>query len=679
MYNQNPYEVLVDKSKPQLIDVPVKITILNDEEFLIEIHTEEGFLYNFVDHEVEGKVTNLNYTEKFKFGEPIEHDAFSFKVITDPLNKDFKLEKKQELYFTLNHLNYMALGYQKGLEIEPTSITSSVLNVTARGPHYAKVTDFLNKLLNLYLDQNLEKKNNMAEKTERFINEQISGISDSLRYAEANLKNFRSANQVMDLSFQGKQIFEKITKLENEKATLEVQMRYYKYLKEYLENNDDVSDLVAPSSMNVVDPVLTELITKLISLNSERVSLADNTTSKNLYLKNLDIQINNLKNTILESVNNNINTIGITLNELDYRMEKLSGQITKLPKTELQLLGIERKFKLNDAIYTFLLQKRSEAQIARASSSPDYEVIDEARVIVPKYIFPKKKLNYIIALFIGVMFPVGTILAMDFLNNKIREPEEVRYITNKSIVGNIPRNSEKVNRVLDKVPESTISESFRHLRTNIDFYIKETDSNVVTVTSSISGEGKTFTSMNLATAFAIAGRRSLLVEFDLRRPRIHGDFNTSTDIGLSSYLVDKASLGEIIQPTEIENLDLITAGQIPPNPAELINAEKIEELLKLLKEIYDVIIIDSAPVGIVAESAVIMKYSDINLYVFRYNYTDKDEFRDSLESLDTNNITHFSLVANEVTHQKSTYKYEKAYYGNQQLKKKEKKRKFFKF
>jgi tyrosine-protein kinase Etk/Wzc len=294
------------------------------------------------------------------------------------------------MYFHLNNINTLTLQYQNSISTETTSETSTLIRITLSGNNMQRITDFLNNLTSAYLGKSLDKKNKTALSTIDFIDTQISDIADSLNFVESTLKNFRTSQGVMDLNFQGQQVFEQLNKLENEKAIIDVQKKYYQYLSTYLENNTEFTDIAAPSSMNVVDPLLSTLVTQLMNLNAERVSLMNNNANKqNLYLNDINIRIENVKKTIRETVKNTLNTLNISLNEINYRMNKASGEISQMPKTELQLRGIERKFKLNDAIYTFLLQKRSEAQIARASSMPDYEVIDPAVLAMARQTSPK--------------------------------------------------------------------------------------------------------------------------------------------------------------------------------------------------------------------------------------------------------------------------------------------------
>jgi capsular exopolysaccharide synthesis family protein len=498
----------------------------------------------------------------------------------------------------------------------------------------------------------------MAMSTVDFIDSQISDVSDSLSRAESVLKSFKSSNSIMDLSFQGQEAFTKLNTLETEKANLQSQRRYYVYLRDYLANNENVSDLAAPSSMNVADPLLTTLITKMLELNAQRVSLIrDQINTQNLYLTDINLQIDNLKKTLKENVNNSLNTLVIAINEVDYRISRLSGQISQMPKTELQLKTIERKFKLNDEVYTFLLQKRSEAQIAKAASMPDYEVVDAARLAVSGLVSPRGTLNYAIAFFLALLMPTVIVLGRDFLNNKLSEAEEIEYLTRYPIMGKIFHNAHRSKQIVNDYPNSSVTESFRALRTNFQFFSEGGKRQVLLLTSSTSGEGKTFCSLNLATVFALNGHRTVLLEFDLRRPKIHQEFGSSNIIGITSYLIDKANIEDIIVPTHIENLDLISAGPAAPNPAELINSERTAELIEKLKEIYDFIIIDSAPAGILTETLLLMKYADLNIFVARMEKTVRDVFRNALRTVENNKFENVSILINDLNVKRDAHKY----------------------
>ena len=656
-YNDSPIKVILDPSVPQTTGLNFQITFVNENEFILEASGKEITLYNYIDDQVVNVVPEIYFKQRFKFDDEIKTMYFNFRIQKDKsFNKDFT--KNSCLYFNLNNINNLTLRMQGSLKTEPVSQLATLIKVTFKGTNRAKVTDFLNNLTSAYLERNLEKKNKMAMSTVDFIDSQISNVADSLNYVESALRNFRTSEGVMDLSFQGQQIFEQLNKLENEKAALEIQKKYYEGLNSYLATNNELSDVMAPSAMNVVDPILNGLVSQLITLSSERASLLQNSSNQqNLYLTDINVRIENIKKTIKETVKNTLNSLTISLNEINYRMSKASGQISQMPKTELQLRGIERKFDVNDAIYTFLLQKRSEAQISRASSLPDYEIIDPAILAISKQVAPKSSLNYIIALFMGVLIPTSLILLKDFLNNNITDSDEAEQLTRLPILGRVFHNYHKTKMIVNDRPNSSVTESFRAIRTNFQFFSEGGKRQIILITSSTSGEGKTFCSMNLASVFALNGHRTILLEFDLRRPKIHQEFTSSNLIGISSYLIDKATLEDIIVPTSVENLDFIPAGPAAPNPAELINTERTSEFLDKLKEMYDYIIIDSAPAGILTESLILMKYADLNVFIIRLNRTIKEMVKQTLKTLETNKFQNISLIINDIYTSRESHKY----------------------
>lgn len=664
LYNNSPIKVSLDPSVPQATYLSFKVTILNDNEYILEAEGEEIPLYNYIDDQIVTYIPDIYFRQRYKFGDEIKTKYFNFRIEKDrSFSKDFTLNSN--LYFLFNNMNDMTLASQSMLKTEPISQQSTVIVARFKGPSRALVTDFLNNLTAAYLDRNLDKKNKMAMSTVDFIDSQISDVADSLKYAESTLRNFRSSEGVMDLSFQGQQVFEQLNRLEDERAALQVQKKYYEYLSVYLNSNNELVDIAPPSSMNVVDPLLTNLVTNLITLNSERASLIRNSSSQqNLYLADINVRIDNIKSNIRETVKNTLNTLDVSLNEINYRMSKASGQISQMPKTELQLRGIERKFELNDAIYTFLLQKRSEAQIARASSMPDYEIIDNAVPAMARQIAPKTNLNYVIALLLGLLLPTAVILAKDFLNNKVTDSDELETITHYPVMGNVFHNFHRSRMVVNDHPNSSVTESFRAIRTNFQFFSEGGKRQVILITSTTSGEGKTFCAINLASIFALNGHRTALLEFDLRRPKIYQEFTSNNMIGISSFLIDKASIDDIILPTQIENLDFIPAGPAAPNPAELINSDRTAELMDKLKEMYDYLIIDSAPAGILTETFVLMKYSDLNIFVVRLNKTIKEALKRTLKMFGADKFQNISMIINDIYVNRESYKYgyDKKYY-----------------
>ncbi|MCE5225674.1 MAG: polysaccharide biosynthesis tyrosine autokinase, partial [Porphyromonadaceae bacterium] len=515
--------------------------------------------------------------------------------------------------------------------------------------------DFLNNYIQSYLDENLSKKNKIAFNTINFIDSQISEISDSLSISESKLRDYRSTHQVTDLSYQGQKALEQMTQLQNERSTLQVQERYYNYILDYFEKNQDVAGLAPPSAANVVDPIMNSLVLELLSLNAQRATILSNKAEKNLFLGQIENKIKLQKQAIIENVKNNLNTLNLTQNELDYRESKLSNEISKLPRTELSMVSMQREFNLTDAIYTFLLQKRSEAAIAMASNYPDYEILEPARDVTASIISPRTKLNWLLALFMAVMIPTIFIILKNFFNEKISSVRDVERIVGLPIMNLIYTNYYKTDAVVKEYPASSIAESFRNLRSSLFLKFRSEPHKVIMITSPQPQDGKSFVSSNLAASIASVGHKTILLDCDLRRPTLHEKLNVVNSVGLSNYMVNNAGKDEIIKKTDIENLCFIPAGPVLPNSSELIEAGVLDDLIENLKNEFDYIIIDSTPAGIVADATLMIKYASYILLVCRNNYTRKDVLTDVLNLFKTNNIGNFDIVFNDLDLKSSRY------------------------
>jgi capsular exopolysaccharide synthesis family protein len=663
LFGTTPFTVSIDKSHIQPIDAKIYVIVLDESSFRLTGSQKKVSFYNYVDNQIVSEDNVFEIDTICKFNEPINNNALRFSI---SLNKEYPKPKsgsKYQYYFKFNHLDYLANGYLKKLEIEKASPLASIINVKFSESNLDKTITFLNRYLNSFLEENLAKKNNMASRTVSFIDSQISDMADSLVRSESALKNYRSANQVVDLSFQGQRVYEQMTEIDNERANLQVQERYYKYVINYFNISQDVSGLTPPSAMNVSDPIINQMITNLNDLNAQRSALLSKSNEqKNIFIGQIDSKINFQKKIILENFTNNLNTLTLSLNELDYRQQKLSKEASSLPRTEMNMVSMQRKFNLNDEIYTFLLQKRSEAQISLASTRPDYEIVEPARTITSRIVAPKKAINYMMALFLGLLLPTLFLMIRDFFDDKIRSINDAEYMLHRSVMSVIYSNNLKSESVVAEFPKSAISESFRNLRSSLFLKSDHEKSKVIIITSSQPQDGKSFVSLNLSSSIASVGYKTMLIDCDLRRPTLHIKLKEDNTRGISNYMMKKATAEEIIRNTAITNLDFISAGPVIPNPSELIESGVLDNLISYLKTKYDYIVIDTTPVGIVADAILMMKYASKVLMVIRNNYTRKDIFANVINNLKSNKLSNYDIVYNDLNLHKSSYRHYSNYY-----------------
>ena len=522
------------------------------------------------------------------------------------------------------------------------------------GTNIAKDVDFLNMLADVFQRNSLEKKNTEAIRRIQFIDDQLIDISDSLLLTENRLQQFRSSHRVMDLSAQGQAIITQSSLLENERAKLSLEADYYEYLTDYLAKDISGEAPMVPITMGIEDPTLSRLVSELAELQNQ---LSSRGAGEMNPLQNMLIQrINNSKASLRETLNGLKRGNSLAMSENQRSISRINSQASTLPATERQLLGIERKYKLNDELFTFLLETRAEQQMQKASNMADSEVIDPADPTTATVVSPSPPKTYFMGLVMGFAIPFAYFFLRFVFNKKIKE-EEIDKITDIPLVGKIPHNNEKTNFVVFESPNSTIAEAYRSLRMRMQFFTKDAKNPVVLVTSSMPGDGKTFTAINLAAAYSLLGKKTILVGFDLRKPKIFDDFGLDNEKGVSTWLIGKDKIEDIIKETSYENLSVITAGPIPPNPSELTSLEKSSELLKILKEKYDYIIVDSSPIGIVSDTHHLAALADACLLVIRPNKTLKDLLDTTITDIKINRIRSVSLVINDIYSDMRQYGY----------------------
>ena len=608
LYHNCPFIVIPDSSHSQIFGYPVLIKVLSSKEYLLEINDQ------------------YSIKKKLKFGETFESDIFKFRIVLRNPNYAYDENNSNKYYFFFNNINSLANQYRSRLNIGVNDEKGSILTLSIRGYVPDKMATYLNKLSEVYIRSELTEKNLRAENTIRFIDEQLQNIVKDLNAAEKRLQEFRTNNQVFNLTQKGDLLFTELTRIQSEKMPFEIKNRYYNYLKEYIKNQDKNDPIVAPSILNINDPTLQALVNQYnekLSKQNSFSNIAKEDTPNIMYLQN---ELNKLLESIKELVVASQQTNQITLEAFNQKINNTNQKISLLPLNERQLINIEREYKLNNELYTFLLEKRAEAGITKASNIADNKILDTARPENAHQIAPNRSQNYMMALVLGLGIPGAIILAFIFLNNKIIDKKDIERNTNFPIIGTIGHNEahNEVPVYLD--PKSSISESFRSLRTNLQYILHEEDQKTIMITSTISGEGKTFASINLATIIAMSNKKVLLVGLDLRKPTLHKIFNVSNETGISTYLSNQSNYETIIKETYIENLHIAPSGPIPPNPAELIETNNMSTFFKNAVKEFDYVIVDTPPLALVTDAMLVSVYTNVNIFMIRQNYSNKQIF-----------------------------------------------------
>lgn len=382
---------------------------------------------------------------------------------------------------------------------------------------------------------------------------------------------------------------------------------------------------MAPSLVGVTDEALNQKVIRLNELYVKREVLSYTAQEKNPVLISLTNEINYTQKSLKENVENLITNSKVELENLNERQRSVNSQLSKLPKTEQDLIGIKRNFDLNNELYTFLLQRRAEAEIAKASNNPDAQILDPSDTGIAELIGPKLTLNVLIGFFGGLFVSLAFVLAKEMLNEVLTDIEDITKRLSVSVVGTIIFNKYKTEQAVLQYPRSALTESFRGLRLNLEYFFENTSGKVLAVHSYISGEGKSFVAYNLAVIFALGKKKVLLVDGDLRRPRLHTIVDQELENGLSDFLQRNHSLDDIIRPTKTPNLSFVSAGSMHDNSSELLNNGVIREFVAEAKKKFDYIIFDNSPIGVVYDPVIVGMYSDSNLILVRLNYSKAEE------------------------------------------------------
>ncbi|GAB2770256.1 GumC family protein [Salinimicrobium soli] len=645
---------------------PVRIEFLSSPEVinnsLLDFYVTPKTSNTYV---LEGK--SEEYSEVHEFGEPVGVRGIKFKI-TPTVSQ---IEAQNTINIRLWPLRDVAADFIWRMNISPKGQAKDILSLSLTGEVPEKTQDFLNTLMLHFNADGVADKRQVAESTAKFIQDRLELISQELDSVEGGIADFKKENQIMDVGSSAGQYLAKSSMAEQEIFTLETQLLVINGIEETLSSAEPYQLL--PEGLGMEEGGIGGSITQYNDLILQRNAYLKTGTSKNPVVETITEQLDSLRNSLLKNIEQTKSTIRIRIRELSQLERQAEGQFSTFPGLEKGIRSIERQQQIKEQLYLFLLQRREEAAISFAATSPVAKIIDPAYTY-NQPVDPKPWLILTGGGIIGFLIPLIVIFTINFLDTKVHHKGDLQpLIKDIPFLGEIPRVTSEENEVIQINDRSPLAESFRILRTNLAYLVQSRNkekAEVIFVTSTIKGEGKTFVSFNLARTLASTGKKILLVGADVRNPKLHKYSEETVDTkGLSDYLYDHDVLPQdIINSTNQDNIqvDVIFSGAIPPNPAELLMNDRMEALLKGVEMNYDFVIVDTAPTMIVTDTLLISQLADTTIYVTRANYTEKKLLDFPKELKQQGKLKGLAIVLNDVDYSKFSYgaKYGYAYgYG----------------
>jgi len=624
-YGSVPFYVTIDKSKGQLSGILIGIKFVSADTYEIRIPFENQNVstITYSDNSYGNTAVETgDFVKRYKVGEKVSLPFLNWKL---QINDSPGFYTGNEYFVQFNDFNGTVSGY-KGINVRSDDKGGSIITLGMQGTNKARMVEYLNATVKMLIKRQLDSKNQFATNTIAFIDSTLVAMESQLKETGNELKTFRKGKNIYDIEEGGAKFSEKILEFDVKKDEVNRKMAYYNSLKSYLKSSVNYAKLPAPSVAGIEDPNIVVNVSKLIALSTQRSEMAYAVKSDKIF-KDFDNQMEAVKNVLLENITTAKASLQYDLAMVSSKISQTESTIKQLPEDQQELIKIKRKYDLSDNIYSTFLQKRSEADIVKAANLSDVHFIDPAKDVGGGLIGPKTSVNYVLALFLGILFPLVFVFAVFFVNNSIQNTEDISKMTKIPLIGVVGVNKENTNLAVFDKPKSALSESFRAIRSSLQFLYKQQNlggAKTLMITSSVSGEGKTFCSINIATVFALSEKKTVVIGLDLRKPKLSAEFNLSNEVGIVNYLIKQKTIDEIINHTYMPFLDVILSGPVPPNPSEMIMSEGMGELIAELKKKYDYIILDTPPVGLVSDALELAQYCDVTLYIVRQNFTKKD-------------------------------------------------------
>jgi capsular exopolysaccharide synthesis family protein len=634
------------ESEGALFGVPIDIKIVNREEFRL-IFEKNGETIERI-HPFNQDIIEPEYLLRVE-----RNDLLSEETFDQLKNNDYR--------FVVNSKNYLINKYKSNLRIGNEENTS-ILVISMRDELESKAKTFLDSLSKTYIDYTIQSQIDLNENTLTYIDRQLDGITTILDSIETNLESYKEQQDILDLSREQSEFFEKLLNYEAERRQINLKLESLESLEDYLISSKDNTTILPPAIYIIEDDFLQGSLRELYNLEVQKAQAAYDFKQGSPGADRSAKTMQSLRSNILVYINNLRDALGDRKRDITKEIAYYEGLLRRLPESQRELLNIERNLDVNEKMFVYLLEKKANTVIARAAIVPEVSVIEVARGV--GIVGPEKDRILYYGLAGGLFLALVIAFVRTLFFDRIQNTRELKQVTNLPILGGIPDTDvgEDERLVVTSNLRSNVAEAFRSIRTNLQYFSDSPGSKTMLVTSLHPGEGKTFCSVNIAAILAGAKKKVLILDFDMHKPKVHRSLGLPNERGLSTYIVAKHSQDEIIMHTKDENLDVITAGPIPPNASELVLSHRVEELLKNLSKTYDYIIVDTPPLMLISDSMVLMRHVDVGMFVMNTDKATKGGVRHLEEIVEANKLHHTALILNNVKAKRWKYYYSRYAY-----------------
>lgn len=680
-------EIQIIKSRSNFIEV-VKELGLNVKVFIqgniksSEMYRNPPIIINFIAPDSEIYNSNFEFfitlSSETTFGyaestdQPLKVVSYGRNISTPigdilitPNMTNYRNYEGERLKIVIRSLDNTVLQYQNKIMVSAAEKGSNILNVSLQDPVQEKAMDIINALINTYNRNDVEDRKAVADITSEFINDRITDIYSDLSIEDQNEEDYKSDRGITDVASQANVNLTVSASSQQELQNATLQLNIASSMKDLVESQQGYD--ILPSNVGLSDPSIASTTAKYNELVAERNRLLKSSNEKNPIIVNLDQQLQGLKQSMESSLGSMTNNLGLQVNSLSSQLSNVNSRLYAAPKNQRALRDIGRKQQTTESLYLYLLQKREESQITFASATPKSKIIDTAYASSRFPVSPKKPIIFLASLILGLMVPFSVIYAKDLLDNKVHNKLGLeKLVQDIPVLAELPKLSRRDHKLILRDDRSVMAESLRILRTNLDYLIKTKNTpgkkNVIYITSSVSGEGKTFLSSNLAMILANTHKKVLLIGADIRNPKLHSFFNSKDvdelgkrsdkkDLGLTEYLYDDSlSPQDLVHSILVHTntIDVVYSGKIPPNPSELLMSGRLKGLMEEFSNSYDYVIVDTAPLFVVTDTLLISQYADHVIYVTRAGVTEKKVLDFPIKLKEEGKLNGLSFVVNDV-------------------------------